>query len=105
MTMAFESLPGGDLVEKGLRDIERGELSIEGLLVAIGAPRLSRAGVRVPASPVESPELALYRRLAEEDSRTAYSRYKALLARLVSFERALEFLRSRAVRKGEPRTF
>jgi len=45
------SIPGGDLVAAGLRDLERGIHSINGLLVAIGRPRLTALGVEVPPGP------------------------------------------------------
>jgi len=82
-------LPGADLVERGLADLERGEESVEALLVSIGAPRLRRLGFEI-ASPLPSPEHRLYAVLAAEDSDSAHSRYNALVRRLVSFERAAE---------------
>ena len=90
--MVFEHLPGGDLVEKGLRDLERGEETVEALLVSIAAPRLLAAGLRVPtpSRPVAEPEHRLYEKLAESEPDSAHSRYNALLRRLTSFERALE---------------
>jgi hypothetical protein len=87
--MAYEGLPGGDLVEKGLEDLERGIESIPALLVSIGAPRLRRMGLRVPRA-IERPEHRLYSRLAAESSDAAHSRFNALVRRLVSFERAAE---------------
>ena len=87
MQRAGPALPGGDLVEKGLADLRCGVASIEALLVSIGAPRLSRAGVRVP-EPVPFAERRLYERLHSEDPDSAHSRYNALVRRLVSFERA-----------------
>ena len=82
------SIPGGDLVETGLRDLERGIHSINGLLVAIGRPRLTALGVEVPPGP-NDPEHLLYTLLANDDQDSAHSRYNALIRRLVSFERAL----------------
>jgi hypothetical protein len=46
--MNLAHLPGGDLVAKGLRDVERGIESEAALLVRIGAPRLRRLGLPVP---------------------------------------------------------
>lgn len=83
-------LPGADLVESGLRDLAAGRPSAEALLVLIGAPRLRRLGVDVPASEVQCPEHELYRLLSRTDADSAHSRYNALIRRLVSFERALE---------------
>lgn len=83
------ALPGGDLVDKGLADLERGVESVESLLVSIGAPRLSRLGI-VVVRPTPAPEHRLYALLAAEDADSAHSRYNALVRRLVSFERAAE---------------
>lgn len=83
------SLPGADLVERGLKDLDHGLESIEALLVSIGAPRLRGLGFEVQR-PIDNPEHRLYERLAAEDSDSAHSRYNALIRRLVSFERAAE---------------
>ncbi len=88
--MGYEALPGGDLVEKGLRDLAEGRETAEALLVSIGAFRLKAAGVPVPVRRFENPERRLYELLAREDSDSAHSRYNALLRRLVSFEDAAE---------------
>jgi hypothetical protein len=90
MTARFpEGMPGADLVETGLADLERGVESVEALLVSIGAPRLAGLGIAVH-SPHPSPEKGLYELLRREDPDAAHSRYNALVARLVSFERAAE---------------
>ncbi|HEX6699744.1 MAG TPA: hypothetical protein VF101_03360 [Gaiellaceae bacterium] len=86
---ADPGLPGAELVEVGLADLERGVESTEALLVSIGAPRLRALGIVVSA-PLESPERRLYELLAADDSDAAHSRYNALLRRLVSYERAAE---------------
>jgi hypothetical protein len=83
-------LPGEDLVAKGIQDLERGEESLEAVLVSIGALRLRSAGLKIPSRVVPSPEHRLYELLARESSDSAHSRYNALIRRLVSYERALE---------------
>jgi hypothetical protein len=83
------SLPGADLVERGLTDLARGVESVEALLVSIGAPRLHGLGISV-AGALPNSERRLYDVLASEDPDSAHSRYNALIRRLVSFERALE---------------
>jgi hypothetical protein len=88
--MDLSALPGGDLVQRGLDDLARGDESIEALLVSIGAPRLRRLGLPVPESAFPSPEHRLYLKLAESDSDSAHSRYNALLGRLSSFANAAE---------------
>ena len=82
-------LPGADLVEAGLADLERGVESVEALLVSVGAPRLRALGFEL-SSPFASPEHRLYELLAADDPDAAHSRYNALIRRLVSFERAAE---------------
>jgi len=76
-------------VRTGIADLERGVESTEALLVSIGAPRLARLGLGVPA-PIPSAEHRLYERLSAEDPDSAHSRYNGLVRRLVSFERAAE---------------
>ena len=83
-------VPGFDLVQKGIRDLESGTETVEALLVSIGAPRLRRLGLLLPAAVIPQPEHRLYRLLAREHADSGHSRYNALLRRLVSFERALE---------------
>ncbi len=88
--MSYEAFPGGNLVERGLRDLASGRETEEALLVSIGAARLKAAGVPVPDHVFENPERRLYDLLAREDADSAHSRYNALLRRLVSFEDAAE---------------
>ncbi|MBI1873693.1 MAG: hypothetical protein HYZ58_15465 [Acidobacteria bacterium] len=82
------ALPGHDLIEAGVADLERRVESVASLLVSIGAPRLGRLGLDVPA-PFVSAEHRLYCLLARNNPDAAHSRYNALIRRLVSFERAL----------------
>jgi hypothetical protein len=90
--MAGAAFPGEDLVHQGLDDLAHGIESIPALLVSIGAPRLRRLGLDVPA-PIPRPERRLYAVLHGADPATAHSRYNALVRRLVSFERAAECAR------------
>ena len=81
------TLPGADLIRRGLRDLQNGVESEEALLVSIGAPRLRRLGLSLP-EPFASPEHRLYELLRAVHGDAAHSRYNALVRRLVSFERA-----------------
>lgn len=85
-----DGLPGADLIDAGLKDLREGRETIEALLVAMGAPRLRRLGLDLPAKLPQNPEHRLYDLLAKDDSDSAHSRYNALLRRLVSYERAAE---------------
>ncbi len=86
-TMNRDVLPGAELVEQGLRDLDDHAETVESLLVSLGAPGLRTLGLRVP-EPWAEPELRLYRLLAERHGAGAHARYNALLRRLVSFQRA-----------------
>jgi hypothetical protein len=85
-------LPAAERIQRGLSELAAGVESVDALLVAIGAPRLARAGLNVPARAGAFPEaeLRLYALLGRQGSRDPYSEYNALLRELVSFERALE---------------
>ena len=82
--------PGGDLIRQGLEDLAQGRESEAAFLVLIGAPRLQRLRLKIPAGNATPPEHKLYELLAESDPDSAHSRYNALIRRLVSFERAAE---------------
>jgi hypothetical protein len=84
------SLPGAELVERGLADLAAGRVTVEVLLLAIGSQRLRTAGIDVPDPGIEYPEHRLYDLLAGEEPRSAHGRYNALIRRLVSLERAAE---------------
>lgn len=85
--MRVDALPGAELVERGVRDLEARAETIEALLVSVGAPGLRSLGFAV-REPFEEPELRLYRHLAARHGAGAHARYNALLRRLVSFQRA-----------------
>ena len=89
-SLLLQSLPGGELVQRGLDDLAKGEESEAALLVQIGAPRLRRLGFDITDTSSEPAEHRLYARLASSDADSAHSRYNALTRRLVSFERALD---------------
>lgn len=85
---SLTGLPGAEFVGEGLRDLERGIVSVPALLVSIGAPRLRRSGLAIPRVEPE-PEHRLYALLQAQFGDAAHSQYNAWLRRLVSFERAL----------------
>lgn len=82
--------PGEELINQGLADLAAGDETVPSLLVSIGAHRLRRSGVAVPAGTFGDPEHRLYKLLASEDPDAAHSRYNALIRRLISYERAAE---------------
>jgi hypothetical protein len=83
-------LPGEDLIEAGMADLRAGRETIPALLVAIGAPRLRRIGLELPAKLPATPEHRLYDLLARDLHEGAHSRYNSLIRKLVSYERAAE---------------
>ena len=87
-------LPGEDLIEAGVRDLQEGQETIAALLVAIGSPRLRRIGIALPSNLPNNPEHRLYDLLARDDSDSAHSRYNSFIRRLVSYERAAERAKS-----------
>ena len=88
--MDLRSLPGHELILQGLSDLESGRETAQSLLIAIGAERLRRVGIAIPAGMPSDPEHRLYALLARDDSDSAHSRYNAMIRQLVSFERAAE---------------
>jgi hypothetical protein len=99
----LDDVPGIELVRQGLRDLAQERITTAALLVAIGRPRLTFLGVDVPdaATAISHPELALYRKLVEDEEGDAFSLYNSLIRRLVSCERELERRVFRARRLGE----
>jgi hypothetical protein len=97
----FTDLPGGDLIEQGLADLQAGVVSIPSLLVQVGSPKLQRVGfaVEVPliGSGADLPEHRLYHLLAREGSDSAHGRYNSLLRRPVSFTRAVSVCGSKPI--------
>ena len=91
----FEHLPGGEILEDGLRDLADGRKSRATLLLMIAGPRLRGHGFAIPTPPPgsRSCEEILYLDLCEEHGRDAYPRYNALIQRLVSLENALDATR------------
>jgi hypothetical protein len=84
-----DDFPGHELVSKGLADLQDGRESEEALLVAMAAPRLRTLGFDVPEWAGERPSHRLYEVLSDAYL-DGYSRYKALIARMVSFAHAAE---------------
>jgi hypothetical protein len=93
----FDGLPGADAIRAGLQDLAAGRESVESLLIQIGAPRLSWLGVVLPAKPDADADRRLYRLLEAQHGNGAHSQFNSLIRQLISFERALEGRKSRAM--------
>ena len=87
----IHGLPGEALIAEGLADWHLNRPTINACLVEMARPRLAALGLidasRKPR--VAEPELELYRLLRQAGG-DSYSRYKALVGELVSFEQALD---------------
>jgi hypothetical protein len=90
----YEHLPGGEILDEGLRDLKAGTKNVAALLVLVGAPRLARSGVQIPSAVplAQTPEHELYDLLVAQHGAEAYRYYRSLLRRLVSLENALDVL-------------
>lgn len=103
----YDHLPGGEILRNGLKDLQAGVRSIDALLVLVGAPRLTRCGIRIPQTRSASalPEHELFDLLCTKHGPEAYRHYRSLMRRLVSLENALDGLtaRERGGSHAEPR--
>ena len=88
-SQGMQGLPGAEMIDKGLSDLERNEETIESLLVSIGSPRLRSLGVVVGGAKFAEPEHRLYALLSRQHGDNAHGQYNALVRLLVSYERAL----------------
>jgi hypothetical protein len=91
----YDHLPGGEILEAGLRDLHAGSRSVAALLVLVAAPRLVRCGIVIPGlasgdSRSALPEHDLFRSLAATHGPEAYRHYRSLMRRLASLVQALE---------------
>ncbi len=88
----MSQLPGGTLIAQGIIDYAAGRITPMSCLVAIGWPRLYRAGIalhNLTPNRIPNPEHQLYTLLGQETG-DAYSRYNSLIRQLVSFEHSVE---------------
>ena len=85
--MTSPLLPGADLVAQGIADLSRGAVTVEALLVSIGAPRFRALKWDLPPS-LPNAEERLYAMLSAAHGDGAHSRYNALIRRLVSLQQA-----------------
>ncbi|HUF50414.1 MAG TPA: hypothetical protein VMN60_06240 [Longimicrobiales bacterium] len=85
-------LPGGDVIDAGLKDLAATRMTLASLAVSVAAPRLRREGIPV-TSPLPDPEFRLYELLEGSDGELAHARYNALLRRVVSFADACRLAR------------
>ncbi len=88
----WENFPGWELIAEGLVDVSAARVTPAACAIWIALPRLRRAHLvddGVLDRRIEEPETVLYRLLRKEGG-DAFSRYNAILRRLVRFEHALD---------------
>jgi hypothetical protein len=91
MTHPTPILPGQDLVEQGLQDLQENRVTEAALLLMIASPRLRSLGIEIPERQVQKPyEHRLYELLEERLGTSAHSQYNSLIRRIVSYVRSLE---------------
>jgi hypothetical protein len=76
--------PGGEIVVKGLNDINKNKETIESLLLCSASVRLNELGFKIQ-SQVEEPYLVLYKKLAQLYGSEAHYKYNSLMQRLNKF--------------------
>jgi len=84
-SLADLGLPGGELIDSGLDALAAGEESVEGLVVALAAPRLRREGLPLPVTVTQDAERRLYQLLERSSGDLAHARYLAYLRQVASF--------------------
>ena len=90
--LELDSIPGGEIVSSGLRDLQAKHFSENALLVLVCAPRLRTLGFEI-ADPADVPkprEHELYGAIESRLGIEAFSSYNSLLRRMTSFARTLE---------------
>ncbi len=90
MERDLSQLPGGDLVQKGLADLNRGMRTEESLLVMIANPSLRQLGITFrPLEKLGIPfEHELFERLQDRVGKAAHMDYNSLIRLIVSFANA-----------------
>ena len=83
---ALKKYPGGEIIVKGLRDINQGRFkSIEALAVLTASPRLNELGFHIDEFVFAEPHLLLYAHLQKKYSDSAHEQYNALMLRVAKF--------------------
>jgi hypothetical protein len=88
----FADLPGYEIVGPGVADLRAGTWRANGLLVTLASARLRAAGIALPAVLPDRAKDTLWELLEAEVGDDVHARYNALMARVLSFVAALEFL-------------
>jgi hypothetical protein len=100
-SFAALGLPGGEILDAGLADLDRQAETVESLLVSLAAPRLRREGVPLPREVHREPEERLYRLLEDMAGGLAHARYLAYLRQASSFADACGLARRDRKRRAK----
>jgi hypothetical protein len=91
--MLDPALPGSEIVIQGLADIQRGAITPFSVILFVAAPRFRLLGIEIPPlSGLKDPNITPFEHQLYELLQTegGYSRYNALLRRIVSFAAGIE---------------
>jgi hypothetical protein len=83
------TMPGAEMVLKGLEDSAEERITVEHYLTKIASPVLYKAGLVSHIANSIDDEIKLYELLNKEVEANAYGKYKSLMRLLVSFEKCL----------------
>jgi len=84
--VGLEKYPGGEIIAKGLEDINHGRIkTIEALAVFTASPRLNELGFHIDEFIFQYPHLLLYKNLQKKYSDSAHEQYNALMSRVAKF--------------------
>ena len=96
--MIYPDLPGAELLEAGLADLLKNELSPQALAVCALRPRLNAIGVAVVGLPLsDDAEILMYKALARSGEPNPHTAMNAILRRLDAYASAAE---ARKARRG-----
>lgn len=99
---ASMALPGGELVDAGIRDLAARRKSAPALLISIAYAKLARCRVPLPRGPFPNADVDLYRLIEREaGDALAHARYNALIRRICSFTDAIPAAVRRARRSTD----
>ena len=90
----YEHLPGGEILDRGLKSLRQGVVDEDSLLLLIAAHRLGRCGTHIAELDTGAgfPENRLYDFLNQKYGSEAYRLYRSLTKQLTSLENAMENL-------------
>ena len=96
--MIYPDLPGAEVLETGLADLLKNELSPQALAVCALRPRLTAIGVAIVEQPLsDDAEILMYQALGRAGEPNPHTAMNAILRRLDAYASAAE---ARKARRG-----